>query len=445
MIPFNINRPANLAQLQALYNQGDQDPAAIHAGLGSRGRGSLEASAQAMGINDPVAFFQKQRAMKLAAATPSLGSQLAAREIAGNTAMEQERAAAVAARGGNMFRTPLPTGAEAELSPLAEKEAASQKLTPLNYALGQRAQQAGVNIAELDPEGRGRGYTVAPTASDLYADKRFQSLHSRNPDHAQKLFSALTGSDLNEHVKSIATRRAASQAQQQTRYNSGFESGKLRINDKTGEAEQRQMIADPNGSGKLVESAEYGPLDTFHSIGWTPEVQRSVLGDRGYREIELLRKKNIPATPAQQGANPEAPVAPPSAAMVAALQSGNGYLPQDEAAATATPPVGFIPRQAGEEGSMLGEIGMPISNAVANLWNRTGAKLGGSPMKIYGENPLPANNETALSILQTPRFKAWQRANPAAAAVRVRELINQAYVPAGNAPADQSMDFSSNY
>jgi hypothetical protein len=267
MIPFDVRRAPQFTQLQKLFG-GAVDPAEVNAQLPAQGRAYINAGAQAMGIGDPVAFFEAQRRAKVMAATPTLPAQLAARDAAADAAMEQEKVAALQLRGGNMFRTPLPTGGAVELPPLATEEAAAQKLTPLNYVLNKRMGEVGVAPSDFDSEGRGRGFTHAPTASDIYGDERFQRLHRNDPNKAKKLFSALTGGDLEGHEKIIAANRVASNVRQRGMFDEGLKTGLLKL--ENGKLMQRERIPSPDDPNKLVLGPNYGDLDEYHRISWTP-------------------------------------------------------------------------------------------------------------------------------------------------------------------------------
>jgi hypothetical protein len=304
---FNVNQPATLGQLAAIYNSPTQSPSDIDSQMflaNSQGQQWLQQQGRNLGIGDPAAYFQQQQLARQMAQTPSgaqmnaqqqagiyspqsLPGQLAARNSLADQASAQKQqeanqlASLQQANAAQRFPLPMqntalpgaiPTmypGGQPQLTPLQQSEAARLGQSPMAYTLNQRLgdNQA---VGNFNPQTLQSSPFVQPNQQGpidpmkLYADPSFQRVMQQSPDKAASVFQALTQRPLKPFDDMMQAQKAAQVSDPIklgiAALNSKIEGGEA-VPQADGSILWRQLIPNVNQPGTSILGSALGPAN----------------------------------------------------------------------------------------------------------------------------------------------------------------------------------------
>jgi len=418
---FNVNRPASLGQIAALYNQRGVTPDQVDSDLmmnAPQGYSYIQQQARAQGINNPAEYFRQKQLATQMANTPTYQMQEDARMRRANaleaaqTAEQQHLATARAAYMEKQY--PIPTiGTQPEFSPMEQQDMTSRGITnPMEYlvrrrlALSGAGAQAGKYMQSLPDM-----MQHLPKTGELFNNTQFKNMAARNPELASQFFQGMTGSNLDNYTKVNTANQLAMTKAGVEDLHDALAKQHARINE-AGEVEWSKMRFD-EVSNKMVPTGVFGPGDIF---------QKSREKYLGNIDSDIIEMQQLAARKAREGraagaragtgfAGLQNPARPVDAAQQRALATGNAYTPiesHDEYAPYMVPKMAEPTFAEGYRG-------------VYNQYQHLLSSMGVKPEYYGSEAPLQLNNE-ALSFMTTPTYKAWARNNPAKARQRLLEL-----------------------
>ncbi len=442
------------AQLQNLYANPSTTPQQVDSNLflqDSRLSDWASRSGEAAGIgNDPASYFQNQAAQRTVAAMQAQRDSarlqgydqftspdfIHRQQVEGQIAAADQQRNQIASLQADQQRQQqyqLPTtgyhiqGGAPILSPLGVKEAAGNNMSQMEYLLRMRS---GSGLTDLQPPNTpynpaspsavpfipaGTNSTVDPDT--LYKDPRFQTHLQYNPQHAQGLFSALTGQDFKGYQERQVSTNKEDFTHSKAYVQKMIEDQNLR-QQPNGIWEQRQLEKNIT-SGKMELGDKFGAP--------TPQVQEHIKRGMGaafplVQEMQDLQARKT-AHDAEIGTAQDKANATRRAALIA---SGRG-LPAP------TNTEGYAPDTTGTfGGGILGSLSDATDLFTGNFGNP--ASFSNAPMVQTGANPVHVRQQ----LQNDPVFAALMQRNPASAREYIARL--QKRNVAAPAPAASTFD-----
>lgn len=432
------------AQLQSLYADPSTTPQQVDSNLflqDSRLSDWASRSAQAAGIgNDPARFFQQQAnqrasavlqtqrdAARLAGYSPDTSPEYIHRQQveAQIAAADQQRqqVASLQAQQQREQTWQMPTtgyhqqGGAPILSPLAMQEAERIKMEPMEYLLRMRS---GSGLSNLEPANTPfnptslsavpfipKGTKTAVDPDTLYKDSRFHAHLQYNPQHAQGLFSALTGQDYKGYQDRKISTDKENFAHSKSFIQKMVEDQNLRQRE-DGSWEQRQLVKSLTGDGVKLG-------DQFGTP--SPQIMEHINRAMGAAFPLEQERQDMHAERAAAAATAAAADKKARDARMATMVAQGRSLPA---------PTNTEGYESFHPGTVIGGMA-GIGSDIADLftWNFHEDRASRAPMVQTGANPVRVRKQ----LQNDPVFAALMQRNPASAREYIARLQKQNVVP----------------
>lgn len=327
-----------------------------------------------------------------------------------NAKLQADRQAVVAAMPSNAPTVPD------NFSPLALAEGKRLGMTPSQYDTDMRLRYAGPGIRSV--MGEGLRFNNA-TPGDLESDPRFRQALKARPTEAAKLFQVVTGQDYGKHLDARTAMSADRIKFQRETMQKKIASGEWKQEGST--FLSRKLVPNPTGTGEMILSDQYTPLDEGEQSFINPETTAGVIDPNILRRNELAARAASapkvatlqPTATATPFAQTNEPAAPLGNALNAAYEGASNFF------SNPAPVIGQAVRSSG-----LADLGSTITNMGIHGLNMLRPDIG-LPYTSVGMDRGKDPRRVRAELQANPQFQEMLRKDPQRAMRLVAAMQNQ--------------------